>query len=321
MNSKGSLINRRHLRLKVMHLLYAFEKGETKEFLGHKKQLDQSIDHMYNMYLMYLQTFEKITNYALYKMDEGKNKLLPSQEDLNPNMRFVNNPVLKSILGNEEFKAMSANYHADWGLEEEMFKKLYRTILETELYQNYMALESSTLEEDKKFLMKIFKKVIAPFPAIHEYFSENSIWWADDADIVCSMLIKNIKDWDIENPSENLLPLFKEDDDQETFYTLLFTETIKKNEEWSTMINHHAQNWDIDRIAILDLILLKMAMTEATEFSSIPVNVTMNEYIEIAKGYSTEKSGTFVNGMMEKLFEELRTKSLINKIGRGLKNE
>lgn len=320
MNSKGSLINRRHLRLKVLHLLYAFEKSESKEFLGHKKQLDQSIEQMYRMYLMYLQVFGKIADYALYKMDEGKNKLLPSQEDLNPNMRLLNNPLFQSIVKNEELKLMSEKHHADWGLEEELFKKIYRSLIENETYKAYMEKTSSTLDEDKKFIIKIFKKIIAPYPGIHEHFNEFSIWWADDADMVCSMILKNLKDWDLAEDSENLLPLHKMDDDQELFYELLFTNSIKKSEDWNKIIDKHAQNWDLERIAILDQIILKMAMTEVTTFNSIPVNVTMNEYIEIAKGYSTEKSSTFVNGMMESIFAELREQGLINKIGRGLQN-
>ena len=190
---------------------------------------------------------------------------------------------------------------------------------ESDLYKDYMSSGENSFEEDKVFATKLFKKLIANSESIQNTFEEKSIYWVDDIDLVCSMVLKTIKQFNEKSDeSEEVSSLFKENDDEEEFAKTLFKETINQDKENAKLISERTKNWEVERIASMDVLLMKMALTEVRECSQIPTKVTMNEYIELSKFYSTPKSNTFINGILDKLFTDMKSSGEISKVGRGL---
>lgn len=313
------LVNRRHLRIKVFHALYAYYSDENPDIVKHQKNLIHSVHSMYDLYVLLLSTFDKLHQTAINRMEDGKKKRLPTQEDLHPNLKFIENKVLNFFVLNNQLNKLVEQKKIKWADSEELFKSIFSDIRTSPEYENYMANESRSLEEDKKLLVFIFKKLIANNEIIQHQIEEKQIFWADDLDLVSSMVLKTIKmveeDWDEYAP---LPDLFKDEDDETEFFKLLFRKTIVHNDDFETLIADKATNWESDRIAMLDSILMKMALTEAVEFKSIPIKVSLNEYIDLSKYYSTPKSSVFINGILDKAFEELKSSGKIKKIGRGL---
>jgi N utilization substance protein B len=182
-----------------------------------------------------------------------------------------------------------------------------------------MAAPATDYAADKEVIIRVFKRHLINAPTLHDFFEEKSIFWVDDLDLVASMVIKTFKSFE-ENSDEfqPMLPLWKDPEDEMSFVKVLFRKTVAQNDEHMELIHKHTDNWEVDRIALIDIILMRMALSEGREFSEIPVKVTLNEYIEISKYYSTPKSNTFINGVLDKLFEELKTSGKIKKVGRGL---
>ena len=224
------------------------------------------------------------------------------------------------ILENQpELRSQSELRKINWlGAEEqEIFRKMYFQIRESETYFEFMNNEEEGFEEDVNFAVQLFKNEIANFPLLYDYYEEKSIHWMDDIDLACSMVIKTIKGFE-EEGDNNILPLYKPDDDEKDFIRDLFRQTIAKSEENLKLIDELTQNWELDRIAKMDVILMEMAITELQVFKNIPKKVTLNEYIEISKFYSTPKSNVFINGVLDKAIERLEKDNKIQKIGRGL---
>jgi N utilization substance protein B len=256
---------------------------------------------------------------GLNRMEEHKKKMRPSEEDLNPNMKFVQNVLVEAIEGSNELTKLSESRKVNWlGAEsQEIFRKLYLSILESEVYFEHMNNDAVGLEEDMQFALQLFKSEIANSELIQYFFEEKSIYWADDLDLCCSMAMKTMKTW-TSGKSFEVMPLYKENDDEKEFIVNLLRKTIQMNEENESLITELTQNWELDRIAKMDIILLKMGLTELQTCSSIPTKVTLNEYIEISKFYSTPKSNLFINGVLDKAIIQLTKDKKIVKIGRGL---
>ena len=313
------LVNRRHLRIKVFHGLYAYFSDENPDIIKHQKSLIKSVHSMYDLYVQLLSVFDKLHQTAINRVEDGKKKRLPSEEDLNPNMKFIENKALNFFTINNELNKYLEKSKLKWTDSEETFKTIFNEIRESEDFQNYMASEESSLEEDKKILVSIFKKHIANNEIIQHQIEEKDIFWADDLDLVSSMVLKTIKMMDKDWDEYTQLPgLFKDEEDETEFFKILFRKTIVHSDEFGDTIAKNATNWESDRIAMLDLILMKMALTEAVEFKSIPIKVSMNEYIDLSKYYSTPKSSVFINGILDKAFKELKEEGKIKKVGRGL---
>lgn len=315
------MLNRRHLRIKVLQALYAFFQSKKDDVLSGEKEMLNAIERIYDLYIYLLLTFPEIKAKAEHRLAENKKKMLPTEDDLNPNRKLVDNKIIQIIEDQPTLRAESENRKVNWlgASEQEIFRKMYLHIRESEVYFEFMNNETDGFEEDKAFAVQLFKTEIANFQALYDYFEEKSIHWMDDIDLACSMVIKTIKSFK-EDGENTILPLYKENDDEKDFIRTLFKETIAKDDENIQLIDELTQNWEVDRIAKMDILLMKMAITELQEFNNIPKKVTLNEYIEISKFYSTPKSNVFINGVLDKAIARLEKDNKIQKVGRGLMN-
>ena len=315
------MLNRRHLRIKVLQMLYAFYNDkDSNDIKTTEKNLLHSIERIYDLYVYLLLSFKELRQFALVKQEERKHKLRPSAEDLSPNLKFVNNKVIRLLVESEELKKISDERKIDWRGDEkrEIFRKIFIELEKSEVFFEYMHNTENNFEEDSNFMVQLFKKEIANSVYIYDFFEDEDICWMDDIDLACSMVIKTIKMAE-EGYEFDILPLYKVDDDEKKFITHLLKSTILSDTENEKIIEVLVENWEFDRIAKMDVLLLKMAITELQNFESIPTKVTINEYIDISKYYSTPKSNVFINGVLDKAVHMLSKKKKIKKSGRGLK--
>ncbi|MCH2216213.1 MAG: transcription antitermination factor NusB [Flavobacteriales bacterium] len=313
------MLNRRHIRIKILHMLYAMSQSGGKAIAKTEKELFLSIEKMYEMYLYCMLVMTYIRDVAEQKMEDNKKKRLPTEEDLNPNTRFVKNRFLSQLDANKSLKTASEKKKVSWTGEGELIRKFYRTLLDTEEYKEYMSSPEEGYSNDREVVIRFFKRHLINQDAFQSFFDEKSIFWADDLDIVASMTIKTFKS--IDEDSDEFLPilsLWKDPEDEIEFAKNLFRKTLAQSSEHDKLIKEHTENWELERIALMDMLLMRMALSEAREFTQIPLKVTLNEYIEISKYYSTPKSSTFINGVLDKLFDQLKTSGEIKKVGRGL---
>jgi N utilization substance protein B len=313
------MLNRRHLRIKVLQVLYAFFQSEEEDILKAEKELLFSVERMYDMYLFLLLTFPEVKRAAENKIEERRKKLRPTQDDLNPNLKLVENALIAQIEASNDLRFLSEKRKVNWtgAVNQEIFRKMYLQIMESEVFFEFMNNELEGFEEDRTFAVQLFKTEIANSSFLYHFFEEMSIHWIDDLDLCCSMVLKTLKSIP-ESGKMSVLPLYKDNDDEKEFIVRLIRRTIECDKVNEELIQDLAQNWDLDRIAKMDMILLKMAITELQNFSSIPTKVTLNEYIEISKFYSTPKSNIFINGILDKAIVRLTNENKIIKIGRGL---
>ncbi len=307
------MLNRRHLRIKVLQVLYAYFQSNGNDFKVVEKELMNSIERIYDIYLYLLLAFEELKDVEEQKNAESK---LKSRDT---NDRFVQNKTIALIAESSELREAAENNRVNWIGDEhrEMFKKVMQQIRESELFFNYMQADSDTFEEDKNFAVALFKAEIANSPLIYNFFEEKSIHWMDDIDLACGIALKTIKQA-TEGNAITIHPLFKDPEDEIPFVKTLLRKTIANDQENVLLIDELTKNWELDRIAKMDIILMKMAITELQEFNNIPKKVTLNEYIEISKFYSTPKSSGFINGILDKAIDRLDKEKKIQKIGRGL---
>lgn len=315
------MLNRRHLRIKILQMLYAFYQSGEENLLKFENELLGSIERMYDLYLLLLLTMPELVHAAENRLEDKKKKLRPTPDDLNPNMKFVENRVFKKIQESQSIIKTAELHKANWvGAEkQEIFRKLFLQIQESELYFEYMNDPENSFENDKTFAVNLFKTEIANSELLHHFFEESSIHWMDDLDHTCSMVLKTIKSSE-EKEGFSILPLYKPHDSEKEFVVDLFRKTVSMNSENELLIDELTKNWELDRIAKMDIILLKMGITELQIFPEIPTKVTLNETIEISKYYSTPKSNTFINGILDKAIDRLKNDKKIVKIGRGLLN-
>ena len=313
------MLNRRHLRIKVLQILYAFFQSKENDVLKAQKELLLSVERMYDLYLYLLLTFSELKRAAETSNEIKKNKLRPDESDLKPNLKWVENKLVLKIEQTDALNKIANTRKINWsGAEnQELFRKMFLQLKESETYFEFMGKGINDFEEDKKFALALFKNEIVNSEFLHHFIEEKSIFWQDDIDLCCSMAIKTLK-ISTEDKPISLLPLYKENDDEKDFILNLCRDTITMNDQNEKLIEILAENWELDRIAKMDVLLLKLALTELQTCSNIPTKVTMNEYIEISKFYSTPKSNLFINGILDKAIVLLTKEKKINKIGRGL---
>jgi len=315
------MLNRRHLRIKVLQALYAYFQSNEDNFRRTENELMQAVERIQDLYLYLLLSFSELKSIAENRIEENTKKIRPSEEDLNPNTKFIDNKIILLLEENKELRRLSEECKVNWVGDEhqEMFRKMFLTIKDSEIYFEYMNNESKTFEDDKAFALELFKVEIANSELLYNFFEEKSIHWIDDIDLACSMVLKTLKSVN-EGEVIELLPLYKVDDDEQDFIRDLLRKTISMDKENEALIDELTKNWELDRIAKMDVILMKMAITELQIFNNIPTKVTLNEYIEISKFYSTPKSNGFINGILDKAIDRLQAEKKIVKIGRGLMN-
>ncbi len=315
------MISRRLLRVKTLQIIYAYFQADDPSINQFEKELFYSINKAYDLYHYLFLLLIDVNNYAEARMEIARQKRIPSQEDLNPNQRFIRNKVVQQLRENETLESY-LNYHKlSWADYPELIKKIYNLFIETDEYKSYMLSDDHSYQADKKLLISLLSDVILNCEDIEHILEEQSIFWTDDFEFMVSMVVKTISNFKIGDTQEKeLMPLFKNEEDKE-YVKKLYRKTVLNKVEYKGIIEKHTENWDVDRIAFLDTLIMMLAIAEILEFPSIPIKVTFDEYIEIAKHYSTEKSNTFINGILDKVVHTMRKEDRINKQGRGLIEE
>jgi N utilization substance protein B len=315
------MISRRLLRIKVLQVLYAYYTAEHKDLNTSEKELNFSINKAYELYNYLLLLMRDIVLYAESRIEIATNKRIPTFEDLHPNLRFVNNKLICQFTDNTQLNKYISNNRISWVKYPELIKELYGIIIDSPEYSDFMALTDGGYAEDKKFVSKIYSDIILPNESFCQVLEEQSIYWNDDLEYVISMVLKTIKKFsETDGPEKSLLELYKNKEDRD-FVVDLFRKCVVKRKDCLELIESTASNWDLERIAFMDILIMQLAITELIEFPSIPTKVTLNEYLDISKYYSTEKSNNFINGVLDKILAHLKEKEMIRKTGRGLIGE
>ena len=312
------MLNRRHIRIKVLQLLYAFFHSESDDLLKLEKDLENSLKKTHELYIHFLLLLVNLRSLAVEKIELGKNKLLPSQDDLDPNTKFIDNRTLHLLSENLSLLEQGQTIPVYWEENREIQAKLLKDIQASNLYLDYMSNSKSTFADDQKFISSLFIDFIASNEDIQSFLEEKSIYWSDDFEVVNLAMIKTLKGFKSDSDKYvRLLPLFKSKDDKKYAFSLL-TKTIVNSVDYRSYIVDTASNWEEDRISDMDQLLMQMAICELLNFETIPVKVTLNEYIEVSKDYSSKKSKVFINGIIDKLALRFKEENRLKKIGRGL---
>ena len=309
------MLTRRHIRVKVMQSIYALIQSKDDSLQKQEKFLKVSIENTYTLYLLWLSLFVEIQKRATDQISLSANKYIndKKKEFPNPN-KFIQNRLLLQIVENKTLTEELNHRKLDnWYLEEVYVKLIYNEILESDAYQEYMSTSESDYAADKELVITLFKNIIAPNEKIYDYFEDDKLTWVDDIPIVNTFILKHFKKVKQVHPESYFLPSLLKDDEDMTYAMQLLTRTLLKNDALEKEIEGKTPNWDKDRIAGIDSILLKMAICELLHFPSIPERVTINEYLEIAKEYSTPKSSIFINGILDKLTKEYKSEGKLNK--------
>ena len=315
------MISRRLLRIKALMALYAYNRREDDDLVKAEAELMYSIRKTYDLYHYIMMLVTEIADIASDKIEQSLLKKMPTPEDLNPNRRFIDNRNIAQIEKNTALKRYISESGLSWVNYLHIPRTLYNKMTGWDVYQQYMNSLDNNYQADKKFVISLITDLFLNSEDLHTCLEEQSIYWNDDLEYVLVMIEKTLKKFKAESGERGaLMPLFKNQEDEE-FVKILFRKTILHAAEYSSLIETNTTNWEVERIALMDILVMEMAITEILEFPEIPVKVTLNEYIEIAKYYCTSKSSTFVNGILDNIIKEIREKGLFNKSGRGLLGE
>lgn len=302
-----------------MQSLYAFHQSQGKNFQTEENFLKKSMQEMYDLFLLQLKLIMEIRSYAERYMEKSQKKFLATSEEKDPNLKFINNKVIQILENNQNLQDLIEDRKiTQWNRDGEYVAILWEEIMKSEAFKAYMGTSTPGFKEDKEFVIQLLRDVIAPNDKLYDYLEDSKLTWLDDLPLVNTAILKYLNKLK-ENAANDLkLPrLFKNEEDEE-FAVNLFRRVHVKDEELAGEMLGKTPNWDKERIAEIDTILIKMAICEFLHFSSIPVKVTINEYLEIAKEYSTPKSSIFINGVLDKISKEYQEENKLNKIGRGL---
>ena len=311
------MINRRHIRVKVMQSVYAMIKSYDDDVLKEEKFIKHSIKRMFDLYVLLLDLLVEVQKLAVEKQEISKKKYLATKEDLSPNRKFVENKLIKKIAESSSLTLYKEAQNLDnWSKDDEYIKIIWDLLQNSDLFFEYLNSSEDSYNSDKDFVVAFFKEIIAPNVKLADYFEGENITWVDDIPFVNTWVVRSLSKQKSSNAFK-LGSLYKNQDDQD-FVSDLFKKVILNHHSFENDIKIHTPNWETDRIADMDMILIKMGVCEFLNFPFIPTKVSINEYIEIAKDYSSEKSGYFVNGVLDKLSREFLKDKKIVKVGRGL---
>jgi len=312
------MISRRLLRIKALLVLYAFFKNGAGSIQNAEKELFHSINKVEEMYYMLFLLIVEVRNFGENKIEKARQKQIATAEDLHPNTSFTDNKVINQINESSGFHKYLKTSKITWINYPELVKNLYNELIETDFYKEYIKLDTIEYKDDKELVNFFFSEILYNSKELYGVFEEQSVYWNDDADFVIGMVVKTIKEFKENRPeSVRYYPVFQKEEDSD-FVKHLFRKTLINHVDYRNIIEKQLENWDVERIAYTDKLILMMAVAEMMEFSSIPVNVTFNEYIEIARKYGSEKSSAFINGVLDKMIQELKIEGKIIKTGRGL---
>jgi N utilization substance protein B len=320
------MLNRRHLRVKVLQALYGCHQTAPDEVLREKsvlkayeQKLLKSVDEVYEMYIWVLSLLIQVADYVPVDAEERANKHIPLEGDLNASTKLQNNKFINALRKNPEYSEKAKKYKVSWDFDPEITRIILTELKSSPEYQVYLQQDDQSIQKEKDIIKYIFKKIILKLPAIEQVFEEKFINWQVDKEVLQALIAKTFKNFTSEDPKENslaqLCPNWEEDRE---FIIDLFNKCIAHDKEYQEFIAQKTKNWEAERIAMIDTLLMKMAITEFVHFSSIPLKVSINEYLEISKEFSTPKSNSFINGILDKILDDLKSTGKIHKFGRGL---
>ena len=315
------MISRRLLRIKVAKTIYGHLQTPDRTLAQSEKELLHSIKKFNDLYHLLLSLIVEVANYSQSRIEIGKQKHRPTDAELKPNTRFVDNAVVAMIRNNE---ALGIYLHANrlsWVDYPELVKKLYTNMAEKEYYQDYLSCDSCTFAKDKQLVVDFLTNEIEDFSDIYSCLEEQSIFWMDEVEFVLGMVIKTVKGFkESQGDKAELMPLYKEVEDED-FATRLLRRAAIKRAEYLDLIGQYSSNWEVERIAFMDTVIMLTAIAEIVEFPNIPIKVSFNEYIDLAKLYSTPNSASFINGVLDKIIAQMKSENKITKQGKGLVGE
>lgn len=313
------MLNRRHIRVKVLQTIYAMHQSGSDDLVKEQKFLLSSMEDVLELYLIMISTLIEVRSKEETFLELSSKKHLATTEELDPNRKFVKNSVLNFLANNKSLLATIEKYKiTNWKLNDDVIVFLLESIKNSTIYKSYMSNRINTFEEDKRFVIDLFSEVIAPNEKLYDYLEDHRLTWVDDIPVVNTNILKQLKLITVaEEKSFSVPELFKDSEDID-FAKELFKKTVLNEYELAKEFIDRTPNWDPERISEVDTIMLKMAICEFLRFPSIPVKVTINEYLEIAKEYATPKSSLFINGILDNLVKDFEKTKKLNKTGRGL---
>ncbi len=301
-----------------MQALYAFFSSGNNDLKSGEMELNRNLSKFYDLYLTLFSILADVLYYTSERLEEGKKKHITNAEDLNPNTWLQDNYIAVALRESQELNRELDRLRINTRSEKDLIHKIYQNIRNSELSQKFISLQSN--EGANEFFVEIFKEFVANEPSVSFYLEEQNIYFLGDFDHVAFLVIKTLSSWD-ENTApalQKLLPLYKDEKDDYAFVLDLFRKTIIHRAEYEKLISQFTPNWEADRLAQMDMLLMTMAVSELLNAPSIPVKVSMNEYIDISKEFSSKQSKTFINGVLENVIAELKKNDKIKKVGRGL---
>jgi N utilization substance protein B len=315
------MISRRQLRIKALQSLYAYYKTGGENMERSEKELHFNIGKAYELYHYLLLLVIDVVLYAESRIELARNKRVPTHEDLHPNTRFIDNRLVDQLRNNEQLMRFVEQHRLNWSNYPELIREIYNKVTGSEEYTAYMASGDNDYAEDKRMITHIYTHVIFPSESLAQILEEQSIYWNDDLEFITSMIVKTFKKFrEEDDPRRPLMELYKNSEDRD-FVVRLFRQSILHRDEYVGYIRQNTKNWDLERIAFMDILIMQMAIAELIGFPSIPTKVSLNEYLEISKFYSTSKSNVFINGVLDKVVDQLKGEKKIVKSGRGLIGE
>ena len=307
------MINRIIIRIKVLQIVYAHYQKNSSDIKNAENELIRSLQHAYDLYYYLLSLVVLLTDSEQKRLDIRRNKYLSTDAERSPNMRLANNRLAEQIRTNKAVVKFANSHNTMWNEDDSQFiKNTLNKITTSDIYKEYLEAEDS-YDSDKEFWRKVFKNILLNDEDLKEIVENRSIYVNDDLEVVGSFVIKTIKRFSPESgEEEELLPMFRDDEDYQYAIHLLHRTLLEKDEN-SERINKQIKNWELERIALIDLYIMQIAITELKNFPSIPVNVTLNEYIDLARYYSTPKSAHFINGILDAIVNELKSEKILFK--------
>ena len=314
------MLNRRFLRIKALQEIYAYHQSNSSNLPQAERQLLEGVEDLYKLFIYQLSFWVEVKHFAERRIEENRNKHFPTEEDLNPNLKFVNNRILNALDDNKHLMSLEEKYKINWAdSREDFIRKMFVKLIETPEYQEYMNNGMDGFADDKKFLATVIDTYMAENGLLYDYYSDRDLSFTSDYQIAIYLLWKFISDLPASfDAASKLPPVYRNEEEDKEFVIKLFEKTILHADEYMELVKANITNWDYDRLNMMDKLLIFMALTEFVEFHSIPVKVTINEYIEISKFYSTPDSRRFVNGMLDRLSTILKEEGKMVKTGLGL---
>ncbi|WP_283687326.1 transcription antitermination factor NusB [Dysgonomonas sp. Marseille-Q5470] len=307
------MINRVLIRIRVVQILFSCSHSETTDLRKAESELMLSLQKSYDLYFYLLSLMVELTNTYAQRVDSRKSKLLPTKEDMSPNTKLLNNKFISQLSQNTELIKHLNDRPFSWAEHDAFIRNLLDNILNSDIYKEYTENQSQEYTDDREFWRKVFKQIICTTEDLYSILEDESLYWNDDIEIIQSFVLKTIKRFEENKGTEQeLLPMFKDETDKE-FAVKLLRESLFNGKEYKELIDKYTKNWESERIALMDMVIMQIAIAEIIEFSSIPISVSLNEYIDIAKSYSTIKSASFINGILDAIVKELKEEKKIIK--------